>query len=151
VVLTLVPFANAQDEAEPIPDEAAKKRLLIQEAGNALMHLKRSLEKDGFYSGRVALNVWRNAAIDAGIFDQTLYEGYKKKLYEKSVAASRSCFEEFLLEKSFHDANICLQIWRIHSKELNTYDREEYELLKTRLTDAKAGKTSENAEDQKVE
>jgi hypothetical protein len=149
MVLVLVPIVSAEDESEQILDEAAKRRLLKQEVANALFRLKRSLEKDGFYSGRIALNIWQSAAMDAGTFDQAQYDEFKRQLYEKSVNNSRRCFEEFLLENNFHDANICLQIWRIHSKELGTYSQEEYEVLKTRLADAKAGKTSAKAEEQK--
>jgi len=151
LVMVLVAIVNAEDEAEPILDEAAKKRLLEQEVANALFQLKRSLEKDGFYSGRIALNIWQNAAIDAGTFDQTQYDEFKKQLYEKSVNDSRRCFEEFLLEKNFHDANICLQIWRIHSKELGAYEKDEYEALKEKLNQVRINKAARNAEEQKAE
>ena len=148
-VLVLVSMVGAEDESEQILDEAAKKSLLEQEVANALIQLKRSLEKDGFYSSRIALNIWQSAAMDAGTFDQAQYDEFKKRLYEKSVNNSRRCFEEFLLENNFHDANICLQIWRMHSKDLGTYNKEEYEVLKARLADAKAGRTSAKAEEQK--
>ena len=52
------------------------------------------------------------------------------------------CFAEFILEENYNDANICLQTWRIHSKELGTYDQTEYEALKKTLADAKAAKAS---------
>ena len=142
MVLVPLPSAYPQHEAGQHLDEEAKKRLIEQEVANALFRLKRSLEKDGFYSGRIALNIWRNAAKDAGTFDQRQYDEFKKQLYEKSVSDSRRCFEEFLLEENFYDANICLQIWRIHSKELGTYSQEEYDLLKTRLAEAKTRKAT---------
>ena len=148
LVLVLVPFANPEGKVEQHLDENAKKRLLKQEATNALWRLKRALEKDGFYSGRVALNIWRSTAMDAGTFDQTKYEKIRKQLYEKSVNDSMRCFEEFLLEENFYDANFCLQIWRMHTKELGTYDEKEYEALKTRLTDAKSLKASKETEEQ---
>jgi hypothetical protein len=53
------------------------------------------------------------------------------------------CFEEFLLEENYYDANICLQIWRMHTKELGTYDQKVYEALITRLTDARTRKATE--------
>ena len=146
MALVLVLIVNAEDEAQQIPNVEAKKRLLKQEVANARFKLKRSLEKDGFYSGRIALNIWRSAAMDAGTFNQAQYDEFKKQLYEKSVTDSRRCFEEFLLEKNFYDANICLQIWRIHSKDLGTYTQEEYEVLKTKLADAKADKATEDTE-----
>ncbi len=142
-VLLLVSLANPQDETEKNLDQKAKQRLLKREAANALYRLKLRLEKEGFYSGRVALNVWRSTAMDAGTFDQEKYNEFKKQLYEKSVNDSLKCFEEFIQEENYYDANVCLQTWRMHSKELGTYNQTEYEALKKTLTDARTAKTSE--------
>ena len=141
-VLLLVSLANPQEETKKILDQKAKQRLLKREAATALYRFKLRLEKEGFYSGRVALNVWRSTAIDAGTFDPEQYNEFKEQLYEKSIADSLKCYEEFMLEENYYDANICLQIWRMHSKELGTYDQTEYEALKKRLTDARTAKAS---------
>ncbi len=140
MVLLLVPAVQAQDSAKQVQDAKARQRLLKREALNALWRLKRSLEKDGFYSARVALNVWRTTAMDAGTFDQAKYDAFKKQLYEKSVNDSLRCFEQFLLEEDFYNANFCLQTWRMHARELGSYRQEEYEALKKKLADAKASK-----------
>ena len=142
-VLLLVSLASPQDEAQKNLDQKAKQRLLKREAANALYRFKLRLAKEGFYSGRVALNVWRSTAIDAGTFDQEQYNEFKTQLYEKSIHDSLKCFEEFILEENYHDANVCLQTWRMHSKELGTYDQAEYEALKKTLTDARTAKASE--------
>ena len=142
-VLLLASIASPQDEAINSLDDKAKLRLLKREAANALYRFKLKLEKEGFYSGRVALNVWRSTAIDAGTFDQEQYNEFKTQLYEKSITDSLKCFEEFILEQNYYDANICLQTWRMHSKELGTYSQTEYEALKKTLTDAKTAKSSE--------
>ena len=147
LVLFLAAFVIAQDKTEQSPDETARQRMLKREADNAFRRLKRSMEKDGFYSGRVALNIWRSTAMDAGTFDQTQYDEFKTQLYEKSVNDSLRCFEEFILEEDFYNANFCLQTWRMHSKELGTYDQAEYEASKERLADAKAAKASRQAKD----
>jgi len=142
-VLLLASIASPQNEAINSLDEKAKQRLLKREAANALYRFKLRLEKEGFYSGRVALNIWRSTAIDAGTFDQEQYNEFKTQLYEKSINDSLKCFEEFILEQNYYDANICLQTWRMHSKELGTYSQTEYEALKKTLTDAKTAKASE--------
>ena len=147
LVLFLAAFVIAQDKTEQSPDETARQRMLKREADNAFRRLKRSMEKDGFYSGRVALNIWRSTAMDAGTFDQTQYDEFKTQLYEKSVNDSLRCFEEFILEEDFFNANFCLQTWRMHSKELGTYDQAEYEASKERLADAKAAKAARQAKD----
>jgi hypothetical protein len=148
LVLFLAPLAIPQDKTEQRPDEKARQQMLEREAANALRRLKRSMEKDGFYSGHVALNIWRSTAVDAGTFNEAQYDEFKTQLYEKSVNDSLRCFEEFLLEEDFYNANFCLQTWRMHSKELGTYDQAEYEVFKTQLEDARAAKASRRAKDE---
>jgi len=148
LLLLLAPLAIPQDKTEQRPDEKARQQMLEREAANALRRLKRSMEKDGFYSGHVALNIWRSTAVDAGTFNEAQYDEFKTQLYEKSVNDSLRCFEEFLLEEDFYNANFCLQTWRMHSKELGTYDQDEYEVFKTELEDAKAAKASKRAKDE---
>jgi hypothetical protein len=148
LVLFLAPLAIPQDKTEQRPDEKARQQMLEREAANALRRLKRSMEKDGFYSGHVALNIWRSTAVDAGNFDEAQYDEFKTQLYEKSVNDSLRCFEEFILEEDFYNANFCLQTWRMHSKELGTYDQAEYEVFKTQLEDAGAAKASRRAKDE---
>lgn len=142
-VLLLVSLASPQDETKKNLNDKTKQRLLKREAANALYRFKLRLAKEGFYSGRVALNVWRSTAIDAGTFDPKQYNEFKTQLYAKSIDDSLKCFEEFILEENFYDANICLQTWRMHSKELGTYDQAGYEALKKTLTDARTAKASE--------
>jgi hypothetical protein len=147
LVLLMTPLAIPQDKTELSPDEIARQKMLKKEAANAFRRLKRSMEKDAFYSGRVALNIWRSTAMDAGTFDQAQYDEFKIQLYEKSVNDSLRCFEEFLLEEDSYNANFCLQTWRMHSKELGTYDQAEYEEFKKKLADAKAAKAARRAKD----
>ena len=147
LMLLLAPLAISQDKTGQSPSVKVRQEMLKRESADALRRLKRSMEKDGFYSGRVALNVWRSAAMDAGVFDQAQYDEFKTQLYEKSVSDSLRCFEEFLLEEDFYNANFCLQTWRMHSKELGTYDQAEYEVFKKKLADAKAAKASRRARD----
>ncbi len=148
LVLVLVSFAIAQDKTDQSPDEKARQQMLKREAANALRRLKRSMGKDAFYSGRVALNIWRSTAMNADTFDQTQYDEFKTQLYKKSVDDSMRCFEEFLLEEDFYNANFCLQTWRMHAKELGTYDQAEYEAFKKKLVDARAAKAARRAKNQ---
>jgi len=147
LVLLLATLAISQDETKQSPSVNIRQEMLKREATDAFRRLKRAMEKDGFYSGRVALNIWRSTAQDAGTFDQSQYDEIKTKLYEKSVNDSLHCFEVFLLEEDFYNANFCLQTWRMHSKELGTYDQAEYEAFKEQLEDARAAKASRRAKD----
>lgn len=111
--------------------------MLNREAANAFWRLQKALKEEGFYSGRVRLNVWRAAAMDAGKFDPQKYEEFKKQLYEKSVDDSLRCFEYFIEQNSHHDANMCLQTWKMHAKEIGIFDESTYQELVKRLNDIK--------------
>ena len=123
--------------AEQTKEEKARQKMLNLEAANALWRLKRSLEKDAFYSGRVRLNVWRAAAIDAGKFDPKKYEEFKLQLYEKSLNDSLKCIEYYIEENSYHDANMCLQTWQMHAKEIDRFDEPTYQELVKRINSLK--------------
>ena len=138
---TLVQSSGSIAIAEETKEEKTRQRMLNREAVNALWRLKRALKEDGFYSGRVRLNVWRVAAIEAGKFDPQKYEEFKKQLYEKSVNASLKCFEYFLEQNSYHDANMCLQTWKMHAKEINMFDESTYQGFVKRLNGLKQMKS----------
>lgn len=123
--------------AEQTKAEKARQRMLNLEAANALWRLKRALEKEGFYSGRVRLNVWRAAAMDAGKFDPQKYEEFKRQLYEKSVNDSLKCFEFYIEQNSPHDAKMCLQSWKVHAEEIDQYNEDNYNELVQQLEDLK--------------
>jgi hypothetical protein len=140
----LLSLAYPQSSTEPSKAEKARKQELKREAALNLWRLKKSIENDAFYAARVALNVWRSNAIDAGTFDQAQYDDFKKQLYEKSVMRSLECFDYFLAEQYFYDANMCLQTWKVHSQELGLFDQEQYEALKERLKAARAKRAEED-------
>jgi len=141
LVLTPVLSKVSTAIAEQTKEEKAWQKMLNLEAANALWRLKRALKKEGFYSGRSRLNVWRAAAMDAGKFDPQKYEEFKNQLYEKSVNDSLKCFEYFIEQNGHHDANMCLQTWKIHAKEIDKFDEPTYQELIKRLNDMKEQKT----------
>ncbi len=144
MVFSLVQSVGFIAIAEQTQEEKARQKMLNIEAANALWRLKRALEKDGFYSGRVRLNVWRAAAIDAGKFDPKKYEEFKRQLYEKSVNDSLKCFEYYIEQGSRHDANMCLQTWKMHAKEIDRFDEATYQELVKRLEELKESQLRES-------
>ncbi len=120
------------------------QKALLRQAKASLMRLERAIKKDGFYSARAALNIWRSNAIDAGTFDQALYDSFKKRIYQASIAANRGYFEDYLARNNFYEARICLEIWRLHSEEIGVYDEEVYKRLNKRLNQAIARKKAED-------
>ena len=139
--MILAPVAMPRVWAEQTKEEKARQRMLNLEAANALWRLKRALEKEGFYAGRVRLNVWRAAAMDAGKFDPQKYEEFKQQLYQKSVDTSLECFEFYIEQNSPHDAKMCLQTWKVHANEIDQFDEDTYNELVQRLKDLKENKT----------
>ena len=150
-LILLTSLAFGEDKQSPSQEEKARQKMLRLEAANAFWRLKRSMEVDAFYNTRIRLNVWRSTALEAGTFKQAQYDQFKQQLYQKSINDSLKCYEEFILEENFYDANICLQTWRMHSKELGTYEKEKYEALKEGLKQARAEKAAREAEEKKAE
>ena len=96
-------------------------------ANSSLWRLKYAIDKEGFYAARIALNIWRSNALDAGLFDQAEYDAYKKKIYDKSIRNSLQCFEYAIQHENVTDAKICLHTWKVHSEEMGTFDAAFYE------------------------
>ena len=94
-------------------------------------------EKDGFFSARVQLNLWKREAQNAGLFDQTTYDQYKHKLYIASIEQNRRCYDFFLLQGSFGNAEACLRIWKLHTKEIGLFDADAYVAMEQQLMRAK--------------
>lgn len=130
-------FAAAE---EPMP-EALSSKELKKAAYDSLWRLQRAIERDGYYSARVALNLWRSNAVDAGIFDAGKYEEFKQQIYEKSIQNSLRCFDNAIETGSTLEARICLHTWKTHSEAMDEFDADLYEGLQKKLT-ALSEKTS---------
>jgi hypothetical protein len=125
----MVVLVNAEEE-QPI---VITKKQLKTAAYGSLWRLKRSIERDGYYSSRVALNVWRSNAIDAGLFKQEEYDQYKQQIFEKSIASNQRCFDRAVEDLNYTDASKCLLTWKLHSEEMGWFDAARYEEMETRL------------------
>lgn len=112
------------------------QKALIRQAKLSLDRVENAIKKDAYYSARAALNIWRSNAIDAGTFDQKLYESLKKRIYQTSIANNRNYFNDFLARQNFHEARICLEIWRLHSEEIGVFDEIIYKKLNGQLNKA---------------
>jgi len=113
--------------------ETQHQKLLKRYANQSLARLKYAIKSEGFFNARVALNVWKMNATEAGTFDQEKYEAFKKQIYEKSIRENLKWFEIFIKQKDYHDARICLQLYRLHAKEIGVFDEQRYEELKKKL------------------
>ena len=134
-VLT-APNADGQPARPPAPaapSDSARQRELERDAAINLSLAKKSIQEDAFYNAKVALNVWKLSALDAGNFDLKLYEDLRKQLYEKSIRDNLRCVDIAVAQRDAVEANMCLKIYRLHSQEINTFDPRRYEELKTRV------------------
>jgi len=140
--LVLIPAVLAASDAggqapKPAPQvtqpELARQRELERDAAVNLSLAKKSIQEDAFYNAKVALNVWRLSALDAGNFDRKLYEDLRKQLYEKSIRDNLRCIDVAVAQRDAPEANLCLRIYRLHAQEINSFDPNRYEDLRSRV------------------
>jgi hypothetical protein len=119
----------------PITEKQSQisEKELKSAADRSLWRLKHVIKKEGFYSARVALNVWRSTATEAGVFDQAVFDDYKKQIYEKSIRNNRQCFEYAVEHENYTDAEICLHTWKAHCEEMGLFDADLYEQMRKRI------------------
>ena len=140
LVIALMLPVKAFGETEQVEDDKARLKLLRRTANISLWRLKVVIERDGFYSARGALNIWRSNAKDAGTFDQNKFDEFKKKIYEKSVNSNLKCIEKRMMNENYTDAEICLYWWKTHSQVLDTFDPVKHDELKKMIEEGKEKK-----------
>jgi hypothetical protein len=128
---TLQATDTPRDQTTPKPPITEKQ--LKSAANSSLWRLKYAIDKEGFYAARIALNIWRSNALDAGVFDQADYDAYKEKIYDKSIRNSLQCFEYAIQHENVTDARICLHTWKAHSEEMGTFDAVLYEEMHKKI------------------
>lgn len=140
LALSLVALGAAADAqtvkpaAPSFQPDIVRQRELERDAAVNLSLAKKSIQEDAFYNAKVALNVWKLSALDAGNFDGKLYEDLRKQLYEKSIRDNLRCIDVAVAQRDAPDANLCLRIYRLHAQEINAFDPKRYEDLKTRVS-----------------
>jgi hypothetical protein len=141
IVLALALAGSAEAQSQPSRTQPAapspeilRQRELERDAAVNLSLAKKSIQDDAFYNAKVALNVWRLSAIEAGNFDRKLYDDLRKQLYEKSIRENLRCIDVAVAQRDASDASLCLKIYRLHSQEINAFDPNRYEELKTRVS-----------------
>jgi hypothetical protein len=123
----------AKPAAPVIQPDAARQRELERDAAINLSLAKKSIQEDAFYNAKVALNVWKVSAVEAGNFDRKLYEDLRKQLHEKSIRDNLRCIDVAVAHRDAPDANLCLKIYRLHAQEINAFDPKRYEDLRERV------------------
>ena len=138
--MALVLPVKAYGETGQVEDDKARRKLLRKAANVSLWRLKVVIERDGFFSARSALNIWRSNAKDAGTFDQNKFNEFKKQIYEKSVNSNLKCIEKCMMNENYTDAVICLYWWKAHSQVLDTFDPFKHDELKKMIEEGKEKK-----------
>jgi len=119
--------------ATPLSPEIQRQRELERDSAVNLSLAKKSIQDDAFYNAKVALNVWKSSAIEAGNFDQKAYDELRKQLYDKSLRDNLRCIEVSIVHRDAQDANQCLKIYRLHATEIGSFDPKRYEELRERI------------------
>ena len=140
LAIALVLPVKAYGETGQVENDKARQKLLRRTANISLWRLKVVIERDGFFSARSALNIWRSNAKDAGTFDQNKFDEFKKQIYEKSVNSNMKCIEKCMENKNYTDAKICLYWWKTHSKVLGTFDPVRHDELEKMIEEGKEKK-----------
>ena len=131
-MLCLVPLSVVSEDK---PEKKSKhQKQLEKSAKNSRWRLDYAIKTGGFFYSRAALNIWKDNAETAGMFDQEVYNKYKRKIYEKSVNENLKWFEIFLNQNYRRDARTCLQLYKLHAEEINIFDEEKYEEMSKRLS-----------------
>jgi hypothetical protein len=138
LLLVVLPAADAGCQAAKpavpaVQSDATRQRDLERDAAINLSLAKKSIQDDAFYNAKVALNVWKLSAVEAGNFDRKLYEDLRKQLYEKSIRDNLRCIDVAVARRDTPDANLCLKIYRLHAQEINVFDPKRYEDLRARV------------------
>jgi len=133
MALAAASAADAQATKAPVPPDVARQRELERDAAVSLSLAKKSIQEDAFYNAKVALNVWRLSALQAGTFDRKLYDDLRRQLYEKSIRDNLRCIEAAVIQRDAPEANLCLRIYRLHAQEINAFDPKRYEDLRARV------------------
>ena len=131
-ILLLIWAPLSEVRSEQKEEKSAEQKLLERYAKDSLRRLRHAAKSEGFFNARAALNIWKSNAMDAGVFDEDLYQEIKRKIYEKSVNDNLKWYDIFLLQKNYRDARICLELYRMHAQEIGIFDEERYEELKER-------------------
>jgi len=119
--------------ATPLGPEIQRQRELERDSAVNLSLAKKSIQDDAFYNAKVALNVWKSSAIEAGNFDQKAYDELRKQLYDKSLRDNLRCIEISISHRDAQNANQCLKIYRLHAAEIGSFDPKRYEELRERI------------------
>jgi hypothetical protein len=123
--------APPQTQIDPLQKE------LERAAAVNLSLARKAIQDDAFYNARVALNVWKLSALDAGTFDPKIYEELRRQLYDKSIRDNLRCIEVSIARHDAPNANQCLRIYRLHSQELGVFDPRTFEELQERVADTR--------------
>ncbi len=135
--LSLFPESAWGAEEKAAEKEKIDPRI-IRRAADSLWRLKRAIQRDAYPSARAALNIWRSNAGEAGNFDAAAYEEYRRQICEKSVRSTLDWFEESLEQEWFNDAGYSVQVYKLHSRAIDTFDQKLYDNMLERIQKKKA-------------
>jgi hypothetical protein len=106
---------------------------LLKRAADSLRRLEGAIKKDGFASARVALNIWRTNAADAGIFDPVKYDAFKKEIYQKSIEETLAWFSLSAEQLWIDDAAFWCRVYSVRANEIGDFDPAKYDEMQAKI------------------
>ncbi len=135
--LSLFPESALGAEEKAAEKEKIDPRI-TRRAADSLWRLKRAIQRDAYSSARAALNIWRSNAIEAGNFDEAAHEEYRRQIFEKSIQSTLSWFEASLGQEWINDAGYSVQVYKLQSRAIDTFDQKLYDNMLERIQKKKA-------------
>ncbi len=135
-------FACPQETA---PEKEVRERdpELVRMAADALWRLERAIKRDAYPSARVALNVWRSVAMDAGTFDPERYQAYREQIYRKSIEGTLAWFELSLQRGDLKEATYALKVYRVHAEAIDAFDEALHARMVERVAERRKSLSEE--------
>jgi len=87
----------------------------LKRVADSAWRLERAIRRDGFSSAICALNIWRYNTKDAGTFDQAAYDGFKRRIYQKSIDEVIRWLDVCIAEAWVREANFWLKVYYVRS------------------------------------
>ncbi|MCP4112585.1 MAG: hypothetical protein GY749_44835 [Desulfobacteraceae bacterium] len=129
---------------EPEPDQK-----LLAMAEKSFRLLKKAAVKDGFSSALAALNMWRSNAQDAGIFDQSVFDDFKRRIYQKSINDDLIWFEKYAKEGWTDESLYMSKLYYYKSNVINVFDQAQHDYMKAAIEEIKKQKQEREQEQNK--
>ncbi len=127
-LLSAVAAAHESD-SEPSASQAAPVTLSRgQEArlADSRYRLEKAIREDRYPSILASLNVWRNVAMEAGVFDPERYNAIRREALERSIREVAAWVDVCVAEDLLYEAVYCQKVYAFHARAIGEFNPDLY-------------------------